>query len=77
VITRIDEEAGEDSCTLQLLWARNLLPGTQLVRLPDPVHGVAVRRADRRLVLSQRVAGLLWGRSSVQSVPAVSSAGVS
>jgi DtxR family Mn-dependent transcriptional regulator len=77
VITRIDEEAGEDSCTLQLLWARSLLPGTQLMRLPDPVHGVAVRRADRQLVLPQRVAGLLWGRSSVQSVSAVSSAGVS
>jgi DtxR family transcriptional regulator, Mn-dependent transcriptional regulator len=66
VITRIDEEAGEDSCTLQLLWTRSLLPGTQLVRLADPVHGVAVRRADRRVVISRRVAGLLWGRSSAQ-----------
>lgn len=67
VITRIDEEAGEDSCTLQLLWARGLLPGTQLARLIDPVHGIAVRRADRRIVLSRRVAGLLWGRSSAQN----------
>ncbi len=64
VISRIDEEAGEDSCTLQLLWTRSLLPGTQLVRLPDPVHGIAVRRADRRIVISRRVAGLLWGRNT-------------
>lgn len=71
VITRIDEEAGEDSCTLQLLWTRSLLPGTQLVRLPDPVHGIALRRADRRIVISRRVAGLLWGRSSVQDITAV------
>lgn len=62
VITRIDEEAGEDSCTLQLLWARGLLPGTTLVRLPDGPGGVRLQRADRRLVLSRRVAGLLWVR---------------
>lgn len=61
VITRIDEEAGEDSCTLQLLWTRGLLPGTSLARLPDPLGGVAIRRADRRTVLSPRVAGLIWG----------------
>jgi DtxR family Mn-dependent transcriptional regulator len=61
VITRIDEEAGEDSCTLQLLWARGLVPGTPLVRLPDPRDGLAVRRADRRVLLSRRVAGLIWG----------------
>lgn len=64
VITRIDEEAGEDSCTLQLLWARGLLPGTPLVRLPDPRDGLAVRRADRRITLSRRVAGLIWGTAA-------------
>jgi DtxR family transcriptional regulator, Mn-dependent transcriptional regulator len=62
VITRVDEEAGEDSCTLQLLWSRGLLPGTPLVRLLDPTDGIAVRRADRRIILSRRVAGMLWGR---------------
>ena len=61
VVTRIDEEAGEDSCTLQMLWARGLVPGTPLVRLPDPRDGIAVRRADRRIALSRRVAGLIWG----------------
>lgn len=64
VITRIDEEAGEDYCTLQLLSARGLVPGTPLVRLLDPRDGIAVRRADRRIVLSRRVAGLIWGTSS-------------
>lgn len=45
VITRIDEEAGEDSCTLQLLWARGLMPGTPLVRLrPDLRRCCAPRR---------------------------------
>jgi DtxR family transcriptional regulator, Mn-dependent transcriptional regulator len=62
VITQIDEEAGEDSCTLQLLWARRLLPGTPLVRLPDGAGGVLrVQCAHRKLTLSRRVAGLLWG----------------
>lgn len=61
VITRIDEEAGEDACTLQGIWARGLLPGTTLVRLPDPRAGIAVRRNDRRLVLGRALAGLLWG----------------
>jgi DtxR family Mn-dependent transcriptional regulator len=64
VITRIDEEAGEDSCTLQLLWARGLLPGTPLVRLPDAHNGIAVRRADRRVLIGRRVAGLIWGTTS-------------
>jgi len=68
VIRRIDEEAGEDSCTLQLLWTRGLLPGTPLVRLPDPRDGIAVRRADRRIVLSRRVAGLIWGTCQEQPV---------
>lgn len=63
LITRIDEEAGEDSCTLQLLWSRGLLPGATLVRLPDLRDSIAVRRADRRLVLARRVAGFLWGRA--------------
>lgn len=67
VITRIDEEAGEDSCTLQLLWTRGLLPGTPLVRLADPSHGIAVRRSDRRLVLSRRVADMLWGTTSAHA----------
>jgi DtxR family transcriptional regulator, Mn-dependent transcriptional regulator len=62
VVTRIDEEAGEDSCTLQLLWARRLLPGTPLVRLPDGAGGVMrVQCAPRRFILSRRVAGFLWG----------------
>jgi len=65
VITRIDEEAGEDSCTLQLLWSRGLVPGTPLVRLLDPRDGIAVRRADRRVLLSRRVAGLIWGTWTV------------
>lgn len=65
VITRIDEEAGEDYCTLQLLWSRGLIPGTPLVRLPDPRDGIALRRADRRVVISRRVAGLIWGTWSM------------
>lgn len=66
VITRIDEEAGEDSCTLQLLWARGLLPGTPLVRLPDAIDGIRVRRANATQVLSRRVAGFLWGRVELE-----------
>lgn len=62
VLTRIDEEAGHDSCTLQLLWSRGLLPGTLLVRLMDPVGSVRVQRAERRILLTPRVAGLLWVR---------------
>ncbi|MEN9937601.1 MAG: hypothetical protein RLZZ387_4180 [Chloroflexota bacterium] len=69
VITRIDEEAGEDSCSLQLLWTRRLLPGTSLVRLPDPRDGIAVRRADHRIVLSRRLAGLVWGTCAPQPSP--------
>jgi DtxR family Mn-dependent transcriptional regulator len=61
VVTRIDEEAGEDACTLQLLSTRGLLPGTALLRLPDSQGAVAVRRADHRVTLSHRVAGLIWG----------------
>ncbi len=63
VLNRIDEEAGEDTCTLQILWARGLLPGATLTRLPDPSNGLAIRRGDKRIVLSRRVAALLWGRS--------------
>lgn len=62
VLTRIDEEAGQDSCTLQLLWSRGLLPGTLLVRLMDPAGSVRVQRAGRRILLAPRVAGLLWVR---------------
>lgn len=65
VITRIDEEAGEDPCTLPFLWTRSLLPGRSLIRLPDPLDGVAVRRADRHVVLSRRVAGWIWGTVSL------------
>ncbi len=61
VITRIDEEAGEDACTLQLFSTRGLLPGTALLRLPDIQDDVAVRRADHQVTLSRRVAGLIWG----------------
>lgn len=70
VVTRIDEEAGEDSCTLQLLWARRLLPGTPLVRLPDGAGGVLrVQRAPRSYTLSRRVAGFLWGTAEGDSSP--------
>ncbi|GAB4129894.1 MAG: metal-dependent transcriptional regulator [Roseiflexaceae bacterium] len=65
VISRIDEEAGEDSCTLQLLWMRGLIPGTPLVRLADPTSGVALLRADRSITISRRVAGFIWGHSRV------------
>lgn len=61
LVTRIDEEAGEDSCTLQFLWTRGLLPGVALVRLAEAVGGIVVQRADRRVVLSRRIAGLIWG----------------
>lgn len=66
VLTRVDEEAGEDSCTLQLLSTRGLLPGTPLVRLPDAPGGVRLQHADRRLVLSRRIAGFLYGRTERQ-----------
>lgn len=65
VLTRIDEEAGQDSCTLQLLWSRGLLPGTLLVRMVDSVGSVRVQRAGRRILLTPRVAGLLWVRVAV------------
>jgi DtxR family Mn-dependent transcriptional regulator len=60
-ITRIDEQAGEDSCTLQFFWTRDLLPGRALTRLLDPVGSIAVQRGARRVVLSPRVARFLWG----------------
>ncbi len=63
VVTRIDEEAGEDSCVLQFLWTRGLRPGVPLVRRPDACDGLVVQRADRRIVLSRRMAHFLWGRS--------------
>jgi DtxR family Mn-dependent transcriptional regulator len=63
VVTRIDEEAGEDSCALQFLWTRGLRPGIPLVRRPDACDGLVVQRADRRIVLSRRMAHFLWGRS--------------
>ncbi|MCS6880285.1 MAG: metal-dependent transcriptional regulator [Oscillochloridaceae bacterium] len=61
VITRIDEEAGEDSCTLQFLWTHGLVPGTPLVRMHDAPGSVRIQRAGRRVILSRRVAGFLWG----------------
>lgn len=63
VVTRIDEEAGEDSCALQFLWTRGLRPGVPLLRRPDACDGLVVQRADRRIVLSRRMAQFLWGRS--------------
>lgn len=65
VISRIDEEAGEDSCALQFLWTRGLRPGTPLVRRPDAHDGLVVQRADRRFVVSRRIARFLWGRSTL------------
>jgi DtxR family Mn-dependent transcriptional regulator len=69
VISRIDEEAGEDSCTLQLLWMRGLIPGTPLVRLADPTSGVALLRADRSITISRRIAGFIWGHSTTAASP--------
>lgn len=65
VISRIDEEAGEDSCALQFLWTRGLRSGTPLIRRPDTHDGIVVQRADRRIVLSRRIARFLWGRSKL------------
>lgn len=65
IISRIDEEAGEDSCALQFLWTRGLRPGTPLIRRPDAHDGLVVQRADRRIVLSRRIARFLWGRSKL------------
>jgi DtxR family Mn-dependent transcriptional regulator len=65
IISRIDEEAGEDSCALQFLWTRGLRPGTPLIRRPDAHDGMVVQRADRRIVLSRRIARFLWGRSKL------------
>ncbi|MCS7291201.1 MAG: DNA-binding protein [Roseiflexus sp.] len=65
IISRIDEEAGEDSCALQFLWTRGLRPGTPLIRRPDAPDGLVVQRADRRIVLSRRIARFLWGRSKL------------
>lgn len=66
VITRIDEEAGEDSCTLQMLWTRSLIPGTSLIRLNDTSGGVRVQRDGHRSILGRRVAGFIWGRIETQ-----------
>jgi DtxR family Mn-dependent transcriptional regulator len=33
------------------------------VRRPDACDGLVVQRADRRIVLSRRMAHFLWGRS--------------
>jgi DtxR family transcriptional regulator, Mn-dependent transcriptional regulator len=62
VIERIDEEAGEESCTLQGLAARGLFPGERVVRLPDASNGVRIQHGARRIVLARRVAGYLYGR---------------
>jgi DtxR family Mn-dependent transcriptional regulator len=61
VIRRIDEEAGEDACTLQLLSTRGLLPDTEVLRMTDSQDSIAIRRGDRRMTLSHRVANLIWG----------------
>lgn len=65
IISRIDEEAGEDSCALQFLWTRGLRPGTPLIRRPDTYDGMVVQRADRQIVLSRRIGRFLWGRTKL------------
>jgi DtxR family transcriptional regulator, Mn-dependent transcriptional regulator len=60
-VTRIDEEAGEDPCMLQRFWISGLLPQTMCVRLLDPRDRIALRIDGRRIVLSRRVAALVWG----------------
>ncbi|MGQ9550373.1 MAG: metal-dependent transcriptional regulator [Roseiflexus sp.] len=65
IVTCIDEDAGEDSCALQFLWTRGLRPGVPLVRRPDACDGLVVQRADRRIVLSRRMAQFLWGATNV------------
>jgi DtxR family Mn-dependent transcriptional regulator len=61
VITRIDEEAGQDPCMFQLLWVNGIVPNVTLTRLLDPSDGVAVRRDHQRILLPRRVAATLWG----------------
>ncbi len=65
IISRIDEEAGEDSCALQFLWTRGLRPGTPLIRRPDAHDGMVVQRADRHVILSRRIGRFLWGRNKL------------
>lgn len=62
LIERVDEEAGEESCTLQGLAARSLIPGERVQRLPDASNGVRIQHGIRRIVLARRVAGYLYGR---------------
>ena len=61
-ITRIDEEAGEDTCTLQFLAVHGLLPDVELTVLQQsPTFGLRVRHAKHQVSITRHVAMLIWG----------------
>ncbi len=61
-ITRIDEEAGEDTCTLQFLAVHGLLPEVELsVLQQSPTFGLRVRHGKHQVSITPHVAMLVWG----------------
>lgn len=71
-VTRIDEVAGDDVFTLRMLWTRGLLPGTTLQRLPDADGATVVEHAAQQLVLTRRVASILWGTTAPNGASQIS-----
>jgi DtxR family transcriptional regulator, Mn-dependent transcriptional regulator len=62
LITRIDEEAGEDTCTLQFLAVHGLTPDTELAVLQQsPTFGLRVRHGKHQVSITPHVAMLIWG----------------
>jgi DtxR family transcriptional regulator, Mn-dependent transcriptional regulator len=62
VITHIDEEAGEDTCTLQFLAVHGLTPNTELTILQQsPTFGLRVRHGKHQVSITPQVAALVWG----------------
>ncbi|MCU0491939.1 MAG: metal-dependent transcriptional regulator [Chloroflexaceae bacterium] len=61
LLTRVDEEAGEDPCLFQWLWMRGLVPDTTITRLDDSPEGMVVQVGPRRYEVAEPVARMLWG----------------
>ncbi|MEF3274653.1 MAG: metal-dependent transcriptional regulator [Chloroflexus sp.] len=59
-LNRIAEWACYRSYLLQRLWSNELLPGCTLVRVPDPLYQWVIQVNQRPIVMSQRLAEMLY-----------------